>query len=300
MENKINIAEILKDCPRGMELDCTMYENVTLIHIFEGSAYPIKIKTPDGQLSLNEYGQYSHNKLAKCIIFPKGKTTWEGFVPPYKFKDGDVVFYSNTIAIFKEWGDETLFRTYCTFYPTVSNPTYQFEIGRPLFGKGIRREARFATKEEREELFKAINANGYKWNKETKTLERLPKFKVGDRVKKKDSNEDIVLITDIADNYYIVETQYGMEVTISIGLQDNWELVPNKFDITTLKPFDKVLVKTFHEEWKADFFSHYSKEADFPYSTVGKKDYYYCIPYEGNEHLLGTTDDCIDFYKTWE
>lgn len=25
-----------------------------------------------------------------------------------------------------------------------------------------------------------------------------------------------------------------------------------------------------------------------------------CIPYEGNEHLLGTTDDCDDYYKTWK
>ena len=25
---KINIAELLKDCPSGMELDCTMYEDV--------------------------------------------------------------------------------------------------------------------------------------------------------------------------------------------------------------------------------------------------------------------------------
>ena len=24
-----------------------------------------------------------------------------------------------------------------------------------------------------------------------------------------------------------------------------------------------------------------------------------CIPYEGNEYLLGKTDDCDDFYKTW-
>lgn len=28
MENKINIVELLKDCPQGMELDCTMYEDV--------------------------------------------------------------------------------------------------------------------------------------------------------------------------------------------------------------------------------------------------------------------------------
>lgn len=24
-----------------------------------------------------------------------------------------------------------------------------------------------------------------------------------------------------------------------------------------------------------------------------------CIPYEHNEHLRGTTNDCDDFYKTW-
>lgn len=60
----------------------------------------------------------------------------------------------------------------------------------------------------------------------------------GIELRKKSSNEDTVLITDIADNYYIVETKYGMEITISINIQNNYELVPNKFDINTLKPFD--------------------------------------------------------------
>ena len=25
-----------------------------------------------------------------------------------------------------------------------------------------------------------------------------------------------------------------------------------------------------------------------------------CIPYEGNEHLHNTTNDCDDYYKNWE
>ena len=25
-----------------------------------------------------------------------------------------------------------------------------------------------------------------------------------------------------------------------------------------------------------------------------------CIPFDGNEHLLGKTEDCDDFYKPWE
>ena len=37
---------------------------------------------------------------------------------------------------------------------------------------------------------------------------------------------------------------------------------------------------------------------NYPYKLVGGAARY-CIPYEGNEHLLGNTDDCDDFYKTW-
>jgi hypothetical protein len=171
-------------------------------------------------------------------------------------------------------------------------------------GKGIKREARFATEEEKEKLFNAIKDNGYRWNPETKQLEKLPKFKVGDRVKKKDSNEDVVLITDIADNYYIVETKYGMEVTISISIQDNYELVPNKFDINTLVPFEsRVLVRhTKDNKWCASFFSHIDEDFNshcYKFVTTSGKSYPYCIPYEGNEHLLGKVDDCGEFYKNW-
>lgn len=58
------------------------------------------------------------------------------------------------------------------------------------------------------------------------------------------------------------------------------------------KPFDKVLVRDYdHETWEANFFK--SKK-----EICGKDVLYYCIsavwnqciPYEGNEHLLGTTD----------
>ena len=33
---KINIAELLKDCPKGMELDCTMLDDVTFEGIKQG------------------------------------------------------------------------------------------------------------------------------------------------------------------------------------------------------------------------------------------------------------------------
>lgn len=55
----------------------------------------------------------------------------------------------------------------------------------------------------------------------------------------------------------------------------------------TPKPFDKVLVRdSKSSEWRANLFSH--KNIDEPYYCV-YAGWNYCIPYEGNEHLLGTT-----------
>lgn len=57
---------------------------------------------------------------------------------------------------------------------------------------------------------------------------------------------------------------------------------------TELKPFDKVLVRNNDDdEWVCDIFSHID-ELDF-YYCVGTR-WEQCIPYEGNEHLLGTTN----------
>lgn len=51
MEERINVAEILRNCPKGMELDCTIYESVVLDEIKEGIPFPIFIKsTQDGHL----------------------------------------------------------------------------------------------------------------------------------------------------------------------------------------------------------------------------------------------------------
>ena len=70
-----------------------------------------------------------------------------------------------------------------------------------------------------------------------------------------------------------------------------------KFDITTLKPFDKVLMRSSNaREWDATLFSHYSNNKFYGCGMCCDQ----CIPYEGNEHLLGTTNNCNDFYKTWE
>ena len=41
---KINLVELLKNCPTGMELDCTMFDNVTFIRVDNSrKQFPIEI-----------------------------------------------------------------------------------------------------------------------------------------------------------------------------------------------------------------------------------------------------------------
>ena len=92
---KLNLVELLKDCPTGMELDCTMFEGLEFDSIVNNLYLPIRcrILNPDGNgyniYNFTKYGCWNTVERAKCVIFPKGKTTWEGFQRP--FKDGDVV-----------------------------------------------------------------------------------------------------------------------------------------------------------------------------------------------------------------
>ena len=364
----INIAELLRDCPAGMELDCAMFEGLEFIRIDdENIIRPImcRIKLSSGQYAFynfTKYGCWSNTKYAKCVIFPKSKTTWEGFQRP--FKDGDIITCTNSnctfISIFKE---KRTAGTYFTGYCTLILDKNELKVG---ISSSDFRNPRFATKEEKQKLFDAIKDNSYEWDPNTKTLNEFkikkgnlyvcikkwyneydneifhkgdtyyspedgylipsnsnvpckvehyvdeyfrihslgqglvpeakalikPKFKVGDRIKHKHNN-NLGTIGCIDESFY-----HCAFSVIPICEQDSWEIVPNKFDITTLKPFDKVLVRDSNKDkWNIDFFSYYRDSGDYQCMTFVKNQ---CIPYEGNEHLLSTTNNCSEYYKNWK
>lgn len=61
------------------------------------------------------------------------------------------------------------------------------------------------------------------------------------------------------------------------------------------KPFDRVLVRDCLDEmWRPSFFACYLPFGREPYQVIGGEWVKLCIPYEGNEHLLGTTKDVED------
>lgn len=248
---KINVAKLLKYCPKGMELDSPVWNNIVFEEI-DGDSIVIFRTSVGAIVYLTQYGEINSID-GNCVIFPKGKTTWEGFVPPCKpceFKDGDIVYVKSDkrneyIIIFKEIRNDHIHKYVCFAYQHLS-------IDKCALCHLVDAEImRLATEEEKQKLFDAIKDNGYKWNTETKTLEKL---------------------------------------------------VPNKFDITTLIPFESKVLARDSElgKWCPAIWGFYNDTAiNYPYDCIGG-DFAQCIPYEGNEHLLGTTNDCDEYYKTWE
>ena len=128
---------------------------------------------------------------------------------------------------------------------------------------------------------------------------KKPKFKVGDRIRHKETNKDDVYeISKVYDDSYGIA---GFTWMIYMKYQDQYELVPNKFDPKTLQPFDKILVRDSDEcRWRCTFYSHTRNNCSCKYVTTDSF-YEYCIPYnEETKHLVGTADEAPEFYRYWE
>ena len=80
-----------------------------------------------------------------------------------------------------------------------------------------------------------------------------------------------------------------------------WDRKVKRFDPKTLHPFDKVLAKDgFSSKWTCSFFSHMDNDVSFPVYCSGGY-FKVCIPFnEETKHLVGTSDDCPEYYKWWK
>jgi hypothetical protein len=253
MKNKkINIAELLKNCPKGMKL----YSPLCGICVFDrldmGTIICKKQNTQEIAFTSEGYYMLPIFDNCECMLFPsKDQRDWSKFQRP--FKDGDILA-CNQVG----HKNPTI---YIYYHNEAKRPMYYIALigGNKLkIDKGVlfsinENAIRFATEEEKEKLFNTIKENGYRWNTETKSLEKL---------------------------------------------------ISDKFDINTLVPFEsRVLVRDQnHLVWIPAIYGYYVNNSitDYPYCIVGGGYYRYLIPYENNEHLLGTKKDCDDFYKTWK
>ena len=231
MENKINIAEILKDFPKGTKLFSPLFGEVKLNGISE---YVVSILNTynDGVSNSDTFSKngsyYPGFSQSECLLFPSSKMRdWTKF-----FKRGDVVIKNGggMAAVFDGWANDT----YTEFNTTVNlycdNNTGEEEVCTTLL-------FRKATEEECKQFIEKVEL--------------------------------------------ILKGKYN---------PDTLQVEPVK-STCPFKPFDKVLVRDDGtQEWCANYFSHYrAYDKDYPYACIDSY-YRYCIPYEGNEHLLGTTD----------
>ena len=73
-----------------------------------------------------------------------------------------------------------------------------------------------------------------------------------------------------------------------------------RFDPKTFQPFDKVLGRDTNDNcWIALFFGHIGKGSHR--AVCGYFSWTQCIPYnEETKHLVGTSNDCPEYYNWWE
>lgn len=235
MENKINIAEILRDMPKGTKLYSPLFGKCKYIGV-DNSEYPIAIKaqSTDGTASKGfmKDGRYFDGYEAECSLFPSARMrNWDKF-----FKRGDVlVDGEETAVVFDGWAndDYTEFNTTIDYYKISDKWGKEDICCTSLFRK--------ATDEERAKFIAAAEKNyGGKYNPETLQVEPIK----------------------------VAEPK------------------------CPFKPFQKVLARCNEDcVWRCEIFSHYNTfNKQCPYVCLSSV-YKYCIPYEGNQHLLGTTNN---------
>ena len=176
MNENLNLVEILKDCPNGTKLYSSVFGEVELDHIDTScSNYPIiiRLKGVEGHESLTSEGKMFVDYDGECVLFPSRENRdWSKFKPTCEFKDGDIVATKtgSWIGITTGGHAHSYMPTYCVL---SHNREVKLYFGR----KEKWRFNRLATEEEKQRLFDAIKERGYKWNAETKTLEKLVEHK---------------------------------------------------------------------------------------------------------------------------
>ena len=324
MEQKLNIAEILKNKPRGTKLysmihgKCS-FEAVT-DEIFKINFCTSKFGlTQSGECTLIKFGNMYDG--GECIIFPsKEMRDWSKF----SWKKGDILISNDggIEVIFDKWYDDTYTSFYCKYYLNSEdkNKIVYYE-------EFLCTTARYSL-EDKDAAQTYINTIekrlGGKLNRETLDIEKVqPEFKDGDVVcisgmgylaygivKNIDNSSkklEYYVLNDISTLKFedwlsfedkhiqpITETQQIILFDALAKKGKAWDAEKKQIvDIKKehqFKPFEKVLVRDSYDDmWRASFFSHI-KEDDGRYVTTCLT-WRFCVPYEGNEHLLGTTNN---------
>lgn len=327
MEEKINIAEVLKNKPQGTKLYDLLYNiDVELDTINTTDTESVVWCTNETDNNTTCHRGYSEfGTLRGCpdglqILFPsKEMRDWEKFA----WKKGDVLYSARL-------------KEYCVFNKFISDGYLMF-ISNYNVDENTKRVVpktydpdkntvnyEKVSDEKATEIISLIEEHyGGKLNLSTLEIEKQSEFKDGDIVALM-----VRKCTHIAIFQSRQETYIGFHAVLCNNEQllleepfreddGDIELRPatdsekqQLFDALTkegkawdsekkaivdlkpkveLKPFDKVLVRdSKSDKWRVNLFGYIDKDE---YYHCAFANWVYCIPYAGNEHLLGTTKD---------
>lgn len=320
MDAKINIAKILKDKPQGTKLYSSACGKCELKEADDKS---FKVSFYSSKFGFMNGGEGTFDKNGnlyddgECIIFPsKEMRNW------YKFdwKKGDVLVGVGQRVIFEKFIDEN----YTKFQGKYSLSTYEdrtLVIDRSYYTSNF---SKINDSGNVENYFEDLEEKlGGKLNRQTLEVEKaLPEFKDGDIValvvrkcthiaifqSRQEAyigfhavlcqNDELLLEKPFREDVGDIELRLATDSEkqqLFAALEKEgkrWDaekkqIVKPKIE---LKPFDKVLVRNDKEDqWSANIFCYQVR--DNMYYCLGENYWRYCIPYIGNESLLGTTKD---------
>lgn len=306
----MNIAELLKYCPKGTKLYSTVFGEVKFSEVYPDSMIAVFIK--DGcKRTFRKDGSYS--EYGECALFPsKNQRDWNKFRLPVK--RGDIMMSDGRAFIISDEYVDTFMGNY-----------HGYICGIDAFGKFIVSQSNHhwtnsfyipASEDAKKELFDKMKEAGYKWNADTLKLEKIePEFKEGDVYINKDGDL-YLLVGKIAKDIgkaailypngnFIAEAAFTLPAEglvlatpsdrnklFSFIIRKGYKYDKKQYKLVKqeFKPFDRVLVRnSMCDNWVSSLFSHYNNETNekYPFVCINDTYYRYCMPYNGNEYLLG-------------
>ena len=313
MEEKINIAEILKDKKEGIRLYSPIVGECEFCYVREDTN-DICVKKHNGVIEyFNSEGLCF--ALGEVMLFPsKEMRDWEKF----SWKKGDVLVNSRGLKIlFDRWANGN----YTSFYAKTINLVEDGFLDTNLHTLASEKEAK--------SFIKCIEERfGGKLNLQTLEIQKQTEFKDGDIVAVDLDRKNIRIFKEKKNGnnicwgkYYIgfsfnnegkrIQTFKNYTADCSSdrlatdsekqqlfsalekegkAWDDKKKQIVDLKPKVELKPFDKVLVRDFSKDkWSISFFSFKKKDL---YVCINHCSWNQCIPYnEETKHLLGTKNE---------
>lgn len=315
MEGKINIAAILESKPQGTKLYSLTYGDCS----YQGYTgdFGIECQSQNGvQFNLDEYGKYCIE--GECILFPsKEMRDWHKFA----WKKGDVLVNSGGLKIlFDRWANDN----YTSFYAKTINLVEDAFLDTNLHTLASEKEAKSFIKCIEEKLGGKLNLESLEIEKQPEfkdgdivCISGMGYFAYG-IVKSIDYSSkklEYYVLNDMRtlkfedwlsfeDKQIYPITEIQQIILFDALAKENKAWDAEEKQIVDLKPkcefkpMDLCLMKYIgqynNRGWELCQYAYTEhrvsasgKQRDF-YHAVGGEIYAECIPYKGNEHLLGT------------